>query len=42
MTVTPFWLSYAVVLIGLYRWARSLVNEMEQPDDETADREGEP
>ena len=42
MTVTPFWVSYAVVLIGLYIWARSLVNEMEQPDDETADREGEP
>lgn len=35
MTVTPFWLSYAVVLIGLYLWARSLVNEMTQPDDET-------
>ena len=42
MRVTPFWLSYAVVLVALYLWARSLVNEMEQPDDDTADREGEP
>jgi hypothetical protein len=35
MTVTPFWLSYAVVLVGLYFWAASLVKDGERRDDAT-------
>lgn len=42
MTVTPFWLSYAIVLLGLYIWAARLIEEPTQRDDETPDREGEP
>jgi hypothetical protein len=38
MTVTPFWLSYAVVLAGLYFWAASLVRDGERRDDATDDR----
>jgi len=41
MTVTPFWLSYAVVLVGLYFWAASLVKDEDRRDDATDDRAGE-
>lgn len=38
MTVTPFWLSYAIVLLGLYIWAARLI-EPTQRDNDTSDRE---
>ena len=39
MTLQPFWLGYAVVLLVLYVWASRLLKDAKQRDDETTDRE---
>ena len=39
MTLQPFWLAYAVVLVVLYVWSSRLLREAKQRDAETTERE---
>ena len=39
MTLQPFWLGYAVVLLVCYVWASRLLLEAEQRDAKTTERD---
>ena len=39
MTISPWWASYAVVLVVLFVWASRLVKEADARDERTTDRE---
>jgi hypothetical protein len=39
VTLQPFWLAYAIILVALYVWAARLVNEAKRRDSDTAERE---
>ncbi len=39
MTISPWWASYAVLLVGLFLWIWSLLLEADARDERTTERE---